>query len=391
VPAEQSDGLAQLAETYQALGKRQNALDSLQRALKLAEQTGDQARIAAMMGSLGNAYLLGGATDKARHYLNEGLAKAREIKNTAVAAAILNNLGNLLSARQYYPEARAAFEESYQLAKQTGNHGLVTKALSNAARVALQTGDYGKTGALLGAARAIVSKIHPSHFKAYALMDLGQLARRLQAPTPADPARWRLFAYQAFKEAADIAKNLGDRRAASYTLGYLGQLYEDERHYAEALDLTRRAVFAAQAIQAPESLYLWQWQTGRLLKAQQQKTEAILAYRQAVHTLESLRQDLSLAYRGGLSSFREAVESLYLELADLLLQYSESLRDQEKIQSYLSEAREMVELLKATELRDYFQDECVTVLQARIARLDRLAPHTAVLYPIPFPTAPSYC
>jgi CHAT domain-containing protein len=79
------------------------------------------------------------------------------------------------------------------------------------------------------------------------------------------------------------------------------------------------------------------------------------------------------------------VGPVYLELADLLLKYSDSLQGPEKIQSYLTEARETVELLKAAELQDYFQDECVTALQARIARLDRPAPHTAALYPILLP------
>ena len=44
---------------------------------------------------------------------------------------------------------------------------------------------------------------------------------------------------------------MGDRRTSSYAWGYLGKLYEDERRYQEALQLTRRATFAAQQINAP--------------------------------------------------------------------------------------------------------------------------------------------
>ncbi len=382
-PAEQSDGLDRLAEAYQALGRHPEALNSLQRALKLAEQTGDQARMAAILGSLGNAYFLGGAIDQAKDYLDRGLAKARKTGNTAVTAAILNTQGTLWSAEQRYPEAQVAFGESLHLAQQTGNHPLATKALSNEARVSLQTGDSAKTGALLEAAKAALGNATPSHFKAYALVDLGQLARRLHTRVPASPTRWRLWAYQAFKEAADIAEDLGDTRATSYALGYLGQIYEDERRNAEALDLTRRAAFAAQEIQAPESLYLWQWQTGRLLKAQGDVAGAIAAYRQAVHTLQFIRQDLSLAFRSSPVAFREAVGAVYLELADLLLQYSTGRPNQE--QAYLHEAQETVELLKAAELQDYFQDECVSALQARIARIDRPPSGTAVIYPILLP------
>jgi CHAT domain-containing protein/Tfp pilus assembly protein PilF len=382
-PAEQSDVLTRLAEAYQALGRHPEALDSLQRALKLAQQTGDQVRMAAILGSLGNAFFLAGTMDQANDYLDRGLAKARKTRNSAVAAAILNTQGTLWSAEQRYPEARAAFEESLQLARRVENHALATKVLTNTARLSLQTGDSTSTGALLEAANAALGNVTPSHFKAYALIDLGQLARRLQTHAPAPSARWRLLAYQAFKEAADIAAELGDTRASSYALGYLGQLYEAERRNPEALDLTRRAAFAAQEIQAPESLYLWQWQTGRLLTAQGDTAGAIAAYRQAVRTLQFIRQDLSLTFRGNPAAFRGAVGAVYVELADLLLQSSTDQPDQEQV--YLGEAQETMELLKAAELQDYFQDECVTALQSRITRVDRPPAGTAVVYPILLP------
>ena len=62
-------------------------------------------------------------------------------------------------------------------------------------------------------------------------------------------------------EAARIAQASGDIGTESYAWGYLGALYEQQRRYAEALDLTRRAVFAAQQRHLPESLYRWQWQS----------------------------------------------------------------------------------------------------------------------------------
>ena len=49
-------------------------------------------------------------------------------------------------------------------------------------------------------------------------------------------------------------------------------------------------------------------------------------------------------------------------------------------------ARDAIEAYKAAELRDYFKDECVDALQARLTKFDRLAANTAVIYPILFPT-----
>src|SRR4029434_2311145 len=87
-----------------------------------------------------------------------------------------------------------------------------------------------------------------------------------------------VLAAESFSKAATVAETIGDHRAASYAWGYLGKLYEDEYRYSEALQLTRRAVFAAQQVNAPESLYRWQWQTGRLLKALGKIDDAISAY-----------------------------------------------------------------------------------------------------------------
>ena len=73
---------------------------------------------------------------------------------------------------------------------------------------------------------------------------------------------------------------------------------------------------------------------------------------------------------------------VFIELTDLLLQHPKNLSDQKDIQSYLKEARSTMELLKAAELQDYFQDNCVTALQSKTAGLDNLQSRTAVLYPI---------
>ncbi|NJL59578.1 MAG: hypothetical protein HC887_07995, partial [Desulfobacteraceae bacterium] len=62
-----------------------------------------------------------------------------------------------------------------------------------------------------------------------------------------------------------------DSRTLSYTYGYLGQIYEDEKRYTEAVTLTRRAIFYAQQGKYPQILYLWQWQSGKLLGQRMQR------------------------------------------------------------------------------------------------------------------------
>jgi CHAT domain-containing protein len=165
----------------------------------------------------------------------------------------------------------------------------------------------------------------------------------------------------------------------------MAELYERADQYDEAQELTQHAILAAQRVDAPEALYRWQWQSARLLKAQGRTEQAISAYQSAVHTLQGIRQDLATGYGGAGVTFRQAVGSVYLELADLLLQRSAAISDPVEVNRILIDARDTVELLKGAELEDYFQDDCVAALKAKTTGIDQLADRTAAIYPIMLP------
>ncbi len=379
-PTRQVDALLQLADAHAALGQSRQALQVLLTAEPLAEQSGDRSRIAATAVGLGQAYRLTGAPAKARQELETGIRLARQTGNDSITAAGLNNLATLLSEQKQNRAALDAYRQSLELARRGGAGSLAAKAATNAAQTAVQLSDYALAATLLDTAWRQTQTLEDSHDKAYQLLALGGVY--LQMPT--DQTRWRPLAYRAFQQASTIAANLNDQRTLAYAWGELGRLYQTERRYPEALDSTRRAVFAAQAAQAPEILYRWQWQLGRLLKAQGDMNGALSAYRQAVSNLQAIRPELTLSYAGRSESFREAVGDVFFELADLLLQHASRLPTTQQ-QPDLREARDTVEALKTNELKDYFQDDCVVALQSRITPLDRLASQTAALYPVLLP------
>jgi CHAT domain-containing protein len=140
-----------------------------------------------------------------------------------------------------------------------------------------------------------------------------------------------------------------------------------------------------QRINAPESEYLWQWQTGRLLKAKGEIGPAIAAYQRAIYSLQAIRHDLSTGDLTDYGSFRQRFSPIFLELVDLLLRRSAQASDAARVDSYLQQVRQAIELLKGAELEDYFQDDCVTALKGRTKGIDKLAPRTAAVYPIPLP------
>ncbi|MGB7951431.1 MAG: tetratricopeptide repeat protein, partial [Candidatus Binatia bacterium] len=384
-PEEQSSALIHVAQVYQLLGQYTDALKHLEAALALAEKSGNRTQIAFALGSLGDLYIATGPEETALKYLNEGLRIARDVNDQDLSATILNNLGNLLAAQKKYSEARAAYSDSAALATARNNRSLLIRALSNEAAVAIQMNQPREAKALLDKALEQTRTLEPSHEKAVGLINISLAYNDLRSHLPDSKDALLLLAHETLTEAGGIADSLGDRRTSSYAWGSLGKLYEDERRYQEALELTRRATFAAQQINAPESLYRWEWQTGRLLTQIGTLDDAIGSYRRAIRTLQSIRPELSVSYGAPQTSFRETLGPVYFELVDLLLQRAATLQDRDQIGPYLVEARETVELFKTAELRDYFRDDCVDTALSKVTTLDVVANTTVIIYPILLP------
>ncbi|MEW6110306.1 MAG: CHAT domain-containing protein [Nitrospirota bacterium] len=383
--SKQSEVLSLLYQAHQSIGQYNEALKNLKLALTLAEKSGDKMRIASVFSDLGNLYIATGPSDKAYQYLNEGLVIARGLGNANLSATILNNLGNLFTTQKKYSEAIDAYTQGVILAEKSGNHSLVVRTLANAAMAYMQSGQYQESKAMLERALDQIRELDHSHDKAYGLINIGLAYHQLCHHLPEYSNTLLLLSSQAFNEASTVAEAIGDFRALSYAFGYLGKLSENEHQHKKALELTRRAVFSAQQVNAPESLYLWQWQTGRLLKVLWKIDDAILAYRHAINTLQSLRHEMSICYGSVRSTFRESMEPVYFEFVDLLLQRAASMQNREEYEPYLIEAREAIELLKVVELRDYFQDDCIDATRSRITKLDIVSKTAIVIYPIVFP------
>jgi len=216
------------------------------------------------------------------------------------------------------------------------------------------------------------------------LVQLGLGYQQLRASMPAMNASLLLRAAGVLLEATTVAEHVGDARMRSYADGYLGRLYETESRYDEALQLTRHAVFSAQSANAPESLFRWQWQLGRLLATTGKLDEGIASYDHATTTLRPIRLEVASAWKNDSFSEEDSLRGLFFELADLLLRRASLTGDSPDAEPDLRRARDAIEAYKATELRDYFQDDCVDTLQARMTKLDTLAAGTAVVYPIVF-------
>ncbi len=371
------DALLARARALRELGQNRLALESLADAEKLAK-SGIQ--VAEVKASRGSALMFSRQAGEAEPLLKDALVTARRLGAKGLIAQVQNDLGILLSGTGDHAGAAVAFAEAVS----AGPKDLEARARRNLAEARLGAGDFAAAKTELDAAVRAAKSLPAGHERVFVLLGLAKTCERLFYEAPAHENALRRRAMELDADAARMAMALGDERALSWALGHQGELYEFERKLPEALALTRRALAISQRLQAADSLHRWQAQSGRILAKQGDRDGAIEAYRRALVTLETIRNDMAIRYgnpNAG-SSYRKAVGAVYYELSDLLLQRADGLKDAE-LQVVLREARDTAESLKSAELEDYFQDDCVNLLRSKQRGVENLSKTAAVLYILP--------
>jgi CHAT domain-containing protein len=391
-----TDTVMQLSVVYQALGFHKKAMSVFNEALPIIEKSNNRYLNAMFLSSVGDLYLSLGNIKEAFKYLQKAVKEADLTDNPRVQATVYNDMGNLLTADENYQGAVDIYDECLNLIDSAGDtpgpslDDLNSRILINLIFTISKTGTFQDISTALDDALKHITNQPDSHNKAENLISVGILAwetRNSKEIIVDDQAENYLtnVAYNTFSKAKQIAENTtGNSRILSHALGQLGQLYEDKSRYSEAIKLTRSAIFFAEQGKNSEILYQWQWQLGRLVKAQGDIENALTAYHKAISTLNPIRREMFAGYRGRKDIFNEKIKPVYLGLAELLLEQAENYEasgNPEKVEEKLKQARDVMELLKTAELQDYFQNECVTAGQKK-TMLDRTRPHIALLYPV---------
>ncbi|MFB2917664.1 CHAT domain-containing protein [Aerosakkonema funiforme] len=444
---QQAKLIVEQAQAYSELGQHKRAIQLLQTSLLIAQHQRDRLTEAAVEAALGNSYWSLGDYEQAISSLQNSLQIARELKDgasvnqnipnyrSALIQTALNNLGNVFAkradrylyqahvaqiegdarenarlnnlAKQDIFAAKKALQESIQVRV---SDTVTVQALLNLNRLLERHSTTFSNSTSVGSAGGnnfqgvtepdavnseaiaknreqayeLLQKIPDSREKSYALINLG---------VGSEPSA----AAKIFADAIAVSRHIGDSRAESFALGSLAQLYEKAHQYTEAMDLNRQALFAAQKINAVDSLYRWQWQAGRIEKATGKIPKAISYYSEAIASLQSIRSDILAANKDLQFDFRDSVEPVYRQMMGLLLQPSNSvgsdggniytspaeMNNGETQPKNLSKVIDILELLKLAELQNFFGDECVQVAKENAQNDGNLADlDAAIVYSV---------
>ncbi len=170
-------------------------------------------------------------------------------------------------------------------------------------------------------------------------------------------------------------RNVGDHRTQAQITSELAQLYGDLGDFTTAIELTHDAIALANQAQAMGIAAIYHHHLGRLLIQAHRPAEALEPYRQAIVQFRSFRQAYALSDSNTQLSFQDTVEPIYREAIGLLLQPNAS-------QDAIREARDLLEALQVAEIANYFRANCLTSRPIEVSNID---PHAAILYPIVLP------
>ncbi|MBD2237303.1 CHAT domain-containing protein [Aulosira sp. FACHB-113] len=377
------------AQAFQNLGLYKKAISLLETALKLPqisnnnleqlkpaiEKVAATPETATALRTLGESLRVVGNFAPANLILSRSLAIAQQLKLPEIVTLNQISLGNLTRAQISLNKANKAEIDPqtaidyYQQAAASGIPDLKVQAQVNQLSLLVETNQLDAAKALLPQVQQQVAALPASRSAIASRVNLAQTMIQLQKQA-VEQIDWQEVA-KLLAIAVQQAKDLGDVRIQADAIGSLGHVYEQTQQWADAEKLTQQAVQLGQQINAGDIAYRWQWQLGRVLKAQGKTESAIAAYKEAVGTIKSLRADLAAANPDVQFSFREAVEPIHRQLVALLIESNQK--------DNLKTARDVIEGLQLVELDNFFREACLNGNPAQIDQVDRKA---AVIYPI---------
>lgn len=343
-----------LGEAYRLIGSYDQAINYLDAAQKVASQD------FLVLNSLGNAY-------KSRGQLRE--LQADSAKKIGILSKeqefTQKSFQDYDKARQYFQDSiNFARNEKQDLAQMRGLLNLLQLGSQKNQSKFINDAEFNK---ILKDALKILKTLPDSATKVYGGINLAYLQRDAIGTSPFTRCPNQLI-LSSDNEALNLLENsvftsnkLQNNRLISYSNGALGHFWECFKNNEKALKYTQAAIIAADSkLSAKDSLYLWEWQAGRILDKQERKEEAIASYQRAFDILEDIRQDILTAERDVQFDFRDVVQPLYRTLAESRLNLLEvgAIADEQRAKQ-LSKVVNTIDALKLAELQNYFGNDCI--------------------------------
>jgi CHAT domain-containing protein len=289
------------------------------------------------------------------------------------------------------PKALEYLQKSLNIARDRGDKLGEMRLLLNSILLYHQTKASNLASVAVQQALVVLKQLPDSPDKVYAAIDLANLVQ-----FPAVDAISYLVACPQFREnskaldllvqAVSTAQRLRNFSVLSFAIGNLGHFYECRQDYQQALKLTIQAQKTAKQglnpLKAEDRLFLWYWQAGRILKAQNKVFDATKAYAKTCESLKNIRSNIWNIHQYLQVDFRDIFELFYRQFIDLKL----SLEDQDIVNIKqtnsifnLHSIVAAINKLQLVETQSYCVNDCnLTVVNSQQFNLGNIAEKTAI-------------
>ncbi|WP_036489482.1 CHAT domain-containing protein [Myxosarcina sp. GI1] len=354
-----------LARAYNDFGLPQLAETKIKEAISLIERNSVSNNLDRTSFLKAVAFLTLGDTFTIQRNYERAIAayqKSLAIQNSEespLAISVLNALSKIYQMRAdfYRQKASVAAREEYIEADKFANRArhnrfLAIKAAREAVGIQYDSQSLESVRAiiqlvklnenspnrfvLLLRAESILRSLPDSAQKIYLLIELSSLHQPLANLTTAIKLSEKL-----------------SHRVHSFALGALATYYEENSDYSRALFWNERAIRTAKLAQAPDIIYRWQWQAGKIYKSRGETQAASIAYEEAIAALQSIRRELANNEELA-ANFQFDIEPMYREYLELLLKKNNSRQN-------LIRVLEIRQLLQLSELENFFRDNCLSI------------------------------
>jgi CHAT domain-containing protein/Tfp pilus assembly protein PilF len=332
----QADGLNQLGIFLYQQKQLKEALSVFQQVLVIRQQIKDRVGAATVLSSIGTVYLNLGQYPEALDYYQQYLASRVRSSDRSEEGTTLNNIGLVYDSLGQYSKALEYYQQALSISKEVKNHAEEFVTLNNIGTAYLSLGEYLKALNYYQQSLTIKKAGDDLSVERVTFNNIGLVYRSLkQYPQALDY----------YQKALAISKELNDRSGEATVHNNLGVVYDELGQYAKALAYYQQALAIVKATGDRSGEAKTLNNIGIALDSQLQPEMGILFLKQSVIVRESIRKDLKKLSREEQQIYTRTIADTYRVLTDLLLR-----------QGRVTEALQVLDLLKIQELEDYLKN-----------------------------------
>jgi predicted ATPase/Tfp pilus assembly protein PilF len=225
------------------MGEYEQALDRLEKALRIKKAIGDRKGESSILNALGSVYHSMGSIEESKIHREDSLLISREIGDRMGEGKALNNLGLIASLEGDIPGTSAYYQQALDILRQIGYRLGEGVILQNLGVLFAKQGDFPQANNFFNQALTVSREIDDRYSEGRVLGNLGNAASE---QGDYDTAK------SYFEQSIEIYQEIGNRSGESLFLVNLGNLHSDLGDYAQAGDYYEQALHIAREIGTPD-------------------------------------------------------------------------------------------------------------------------------------------